>query len=171
MSLWCPYIKANYCFLWSCNKYILRHPVAKGADCVQERTRKHVFLVTGKGPRQHRVSQPGIPQLSLRPLLLHQSEERGKGLAPFLGTAPQTKRLKAGFVVGDQKSHGCSSLCQSYQWITNSDGFHSPCSVCSWAMGLQTSWGYHSKAPSLSWVSLNVCTLRQVVRIRKKLAC
>lgn len=111
MSLWCPYIKANYCFLWSCNKYILRHPVAKGADWVQERTRKHVFLVTGKGPQQHRVSQPGIPQLSLRPLLLHQSEERGKGLAPFLGTAPQTKRLKAGFVVGDQKSHGCSSLC------------------------------------------------------------
>lgn len=111
MSLWCPYIKANYCFLWSCNKYILRHPVAKGADCVRERTRKHVFPVTGKGPWQYGVSQPGIPQLTLWLLLLHQSKERGKGLPPFLGAAPQTKRLKAAVMVGDQKSHVLSPLC------------------------------------------------------------
>lgn len=111
MSLWCPYIKANYCFLWSCNKYISRHPVAKGANRVQERTRKHVFLVTGKGPWQHWVSQPGIPQLTLPPLLLHQFKEKRERRAPFLGTAPQTKGLKAGFVMGDQESHGYSLLC------------------------------------------------------------
>lgn len=88
MSLWCPYIKANYCFLWSCNKYILRHLVAKGADCFQERTWKHVLLATGKGPRQPRVSPPGIQQQTLWRLLLHQLAEKGKGLAPSPGPAP-----------------------------------------------------------------------------------
>lgn len=79
MSLWCPYIKANYCFLWSCNKYILRHPVAKGADCFQERPQNHVLLATGKGPRQPRVFHPAAHPRQ-RPL--HQLAEKHKGLGP-----------------------------------------------------------------------------------------
>lgn len=96
MSLWCPYIKANYCFLWSCNKYILRHPVAKGADCFQERTRKHVLLVTGKGPRQSWVSHPGSQQHTLQRLPLHRLAEKGKGLGLSPGPAPQIQRWWVG---------------------------------------------------------------------------
>lgn len=135
MSLWCPYIKANYCFLWSCNKYILRHPVAKGTDGVQKGARKHVFLVTGKGPQQHWVSQPGIPQLTLpHHCSCTSPKKEGKtGSIPWDSTSDQEAK---GRLCGGRPEKPWMLpvvLCHSSMRSMNSDDFNSPCSVCSWA--------------------------------------
>lgn len=168
MSLWCPYIKANYCFLWSCNKYILRHPVAKGADCFQERTWKHVLLATGKGPRQPRVSPPRHPAanpVTTASTPAGRKRERAGSLpwasASDLVVGRWVPGQKAGLGVEDQKGRPHSRTvpsvrCHSSQRVIDSDGFCSPYSATSWAVGPQTSGGDHSKAPSLSCVSLNV---------------
>lgn len=87
MSLWCPYIKANYCFLWSCNKYVLRHPVAKGADCFQERTQNHVFAGDWEGAQ----AAPRVPPSSTPATKASAPAARRTGRAGSVSPEPVTQ--------------------------------------------------------------------------------
>lgn len=135
MSLWCPYIKANYCFLWSCNKYILRHPVAKGADCFQERTWTFCWRL-GRGPGSPECPPPAPSSRPCHDCLCAGWQKKGKGLDPSPGLAPQIQQWWVGAGASGRlgggrpvKPSGPLSQCHSCQRVISSDGFYSPYSA------------------------------------------